>query len=578
MAFYLSPLVDVNEIDLSTTIPAVSTSIACLIIRDAYKGPEHEPAFVTNEDDLINVFGEPTSAAGNYQDMLAAIGYLKYGNKLYCTRAMPTDATFAGTKATSASTWDTFGTSAYTRDNLGVNDPADFGDITVTDNADLWIIATSTGLWGNKTRLATLTYADQQHVNQVVASGGDTGWDTFDEFAETDSQLTNAKEFLLIVQVQDQGTTTWVTKETWNVSTDPDSIDDGGASKFVETVVNNGSNYTYLAINASSIDQDWTITTQNWQTMADGDNGGTTSDATIMLALDYFKNVEEVDVNIFIDSGKSETVKQYIASICKDTRKDSVAVLDVPRSLVLNATNIASELSQWRLGTGDHTVTNLNINNSYVATYANWLEVYDKYNKRYRWIPASGHVAGIYARTDDVSDPWFAPAGLNRAILSSIRRLAWNPNQGERDLIYKNGLNPIVSFAGQGKVVWGQKTMLDKSSAFNRVNVRRLFVTIEKAIATAAKYFLFEPNDPVTRSLLINMIDPYLRDVQARRGITDYYIVIDETNNTPERIDRNELWASIFIKPTRAAEFIVLNFIATKTGASFEELAASGVV
>lgn len=585
MAFYLSPLVDVKEIDLSTTIPAVSTNIAAIVLRDTWKGPENEFYFITTEDELIDVFGAPTSAAGSYQDTLATIGFLKYGNKIYCTRAMPDDATFSGVKATSASTWTAF-TSAYTNESLPVNDPRDFGDVTVTDTATLWIIAASTGSWGNKTRIATLTYEDQKLVNDVVASGGTTGWETFSEFAATDSGLTPlsagslvSKNFLLIVQTQAQGQTAWTTRETFNVSTDPDAIDDGGTTKFVETVINERSRYIRLAINEQSIGQPWTITTENWQYCTDGGNGtGTASDGTIIEKYDLYSNAEDVDVNIIIDSGKSETVKQYIASICKDTRKDCVAVLDVPRSLVLNATNIASELSQWRLGTGDHVVTNLNINNSYVACYANWIEVYDKYSKRYRWIPASGHVGGIYARTDNVSDPWFAPAGLNRAILTNIRRLAWNPNQGQRDLLYKNGLNPIVSFAGQGKVIWGQKTMLDKSSAFNRVNVRRLFVTLEKAIATAAKYFLFEPNDPVTRTLLKNMIDPFLRDVQARRGIYEYLIVIDETNNTPERIDRNELWASIFIKPTRAAEFIVLNFIATKTGANFEELVAAGVV
>jgi phage tail sheath protein FI len=151
--------------------------------------------------------------------------------------------------------------------------------------------------------------------------------------------------------------------------------------------------------------------------------------------------------------------------------------------------------------------------------------------------------------------------------------LAWNPKLGHRDMLYKEGVNPIVSFAGQGKVVWGQKTMLDKSAAFYRVNVRRLFIVLEKAISTAAKYFLFEFNDRITRSQLVTMIEPFLRDVQQRRGIYDFKVVCDETNNTPERIDRNELWCTIFIKPTRVAEFIVLQFVAMKTGMTFEEAA-----
>ncbi len=246
-----------------------------------------------------------------------------------------------------------------------------------------------------------------------------------------------------------------------------------------------------------------------------------------------------------------------------------MCALDVAFSdVVYNKGSEVTDLKEFRL-------TDLNINSSYSALYGNWLEVYDKWNGKYRWIPASGHMAGIFANTDDVSDPWFAPAGLNRAVITNVRKLAWSPTLGQRDILYKNGINPIVSFAGQGKVVWGQKTLLDKNSAFNRINVRRLFITLEKAISTAMKYFIFEPNDTITRLLIENMVTPFLRDVKARRGIYDFLFVSDETNNTAERVDRNELWIDIYIKPVRAAEFIVLNFIATKTGASFSELAAA---
>ena len=230
---------------------------------------------------------------------------------------------------------------------------------------------------------------------------------------------------------------------------------------------------------------------------------------------------------------------------------------------------------RWVKDSVDHRhLNNIMDDNPTAENIARW--IYDKWAGRYRWIPMSGHAAGIYANTDDVSDPWFAPAGLNRGLITNIRKLAFNPNQASRDIMYKNGINPIVSFSGQGKVVWGQKTMLDKNSAFNRVNVRRLFIILEKAISTAVKYFLFEPNDTFTRLQLINMIEPFLRDVRSRRGIYDFLVLCDSTNNTPERIDRNELWADIYIKPTKAAEFIVLNFIATKSGASFTELVAAG--
>ena len=280
-----------------------------------------------------------------------------------------------------------------------------------------------------------------------------------------------------------------------------------------------------------------------------------------------YENPEDIDVNLIIDSGKSDTVKLDIISMCEE-RLDCMAVLDCAKADVLNNKgNESTDLRDWRNSTLP--------SSSYASVYGNWLEVYDKFNQKYRWIPASGYVTGIFAKTDDVRDPWWAPAGLNRAILTSVRRLAWNPKQGYRDILYSNGINPIVTFPGEGKVIWGQKTLLSKESAFNRINVRRLFLVLEKAIATAAKYFLFEPNDAATRSLLINMIQPFLRDVQSRRGIYDFKVVCDDTNNTPARVDRNELWCNIFIKPTRTAEFIVLNFVATATGASFEEAAAA---
>jgi phage tail sheath protein FI len=307
------------------------------------------------------------------------------------------------------------------------------------------------------------------------------------------------------------------------------------------------------------------------------DQGDSIEDADIIEAYELYADAERIDVNIFIDSNKSTTVKNEILSIVEG-RKDAMGTMDVPKDLVVNNKgNEATDLRDWRIGTLGNAAPyeDFNVNSSYVALYGNWLNVFDKWNNKYRWIPAAGHAAGIYANTDDVAEAWFAPAGLNRAILNNVRKLAWNPVLGERNILYKNGINPIVSFPGQGKVIWGQKDMLDKNSAFNRINVRRLFIILAKAISTSLKFFLFEPNDTFTRLQIINLIDPFLRDVVARRGIFDFMIVCDERNNTPERVDRNELWCDIYIKPTRTAEFIVLNLIATKTGASFTELVAA---
>jgi phage tail sheath protein FI len=582
MAFYMSPIVDVNEIDLTTTIPAVSTSFGVIVLRDTYKGPEYKKTLVTSTNDLIDMFGKPTNIANCYQDVLSASGFLRYGNTLYCTRVMPPNATFAGTKGTSGSSTSTFTAfttgDAYKLSDFASKNPDEFGDeVAVADPYPFELIAASRGAWGNNIRVTVVDYSTYNEI----ASGGHSDWNTEDTgtysaIAAVDSPLTDEKDFLIVVQNKPQGSDTYSTVEVWNVSTDEYRVDDSGNRKFAETVINESSNYIRISMNETQKNAEIAISQTDFQSFGGGQDSSDdrvadiVTDADIMLALDLYANAEEIDVNIFIDSNKSTTVKAYIVSICED-RKDSIAVLDCLSTDVIN--NIGTEAEDLRAYRKD----TLNENTSYAALYSNWLDVYDKWNGKYRWIPASGFVAGIYANTDDVADPWFAPAGLNRALLGNVRRLAWNPTKGERDVLYKNGINPIVSFAGQGKVVWGQKTLLDKESAFNRINVRRLFIVLEKAISTAAKYFLFEPNDDLTRMMLVNMIDPFLRDVRSRRGIYDYMVVCDTTNNTAERIDRNELWCDIYIKPTRAAEFIVLNFIATKTGASFTEIAATAV-
>lgn len=198
--------------------------------------------------------------------------------------------------------------------------------------------------------------------------------------------------------------------------------------------------------------------------------------------------------------------------------------------------------------------------------------VYNKYTDTYVWISACGHMAGLCANADRVADAWFSPAGYNRGSLLGVTKLAYNADQTSRDDICKLGVNPIVSFPGQGIILYGDKTLQRKPSAFDRINVRRLFITLEKAIATAAKFQLFEQNDDFTRSSFRNAIEPFLRDVQGRRGITDFRVVCDSTNNTGEVIDNNNFVADIYIKPTRSINYITLNFIATRTGVEFKEI------
>jgi phage tail sheath protein FI len=202
----------------------------------------------------------------------------------------------------------------------------------------------------------------------------------------------------------------------------------------------------------------------------------------------------------------------------------------------------------------------------------NWKYQFDTYNDTFRWVPLNGDIAGLCARTDETRDPWWSPAGYNRGIIKNCVKLAWNPNRAQRDDIYVNNINPVVSMIGEGTLLYGDKTMLKQPSAFDRINVRRLFIVLEKAIAKAAKYMLFEFNDTFTRLRFVQMVEPYLRDVQGRRGIYDFKVVCDETNNTPFVIDNNAFVGDIYIKPAKSINFITLNFVATGSGVVFEEI------
>lgn len=592
MTQYLSPLVDVNEIDLTTTIPAVATSIGVLVIRDSWQGPELKRQLVNSVDELIDVFGRPET--NSFKDILAGTGFLRYGVNLYCTRVLAPSATFAGVYGTTASagtvTEYTSG-NAYQLSDFSSEDSDEFAnESTVFDagrpdfGSEFSIIAKDRGNYGDYLQIAYIGRTTYDAIKKGTGTAVSLGISTtlFDDLQQqVDTDFDTNNELLIVVRKANQeninkSPVPYQLVESMLVSTDPNAVDDGGQNIYATNYINQFSQYIRMAVSSTFENKNMsTVYMADYSNLGGGvrNQGDTITDADIIESYELYEDPEIVDVNIFIDADKSDTVKSCLITIC-ESRKDAMAVLDVPYATVVNNKgNETSDAIDYRNGL--YVGRSLNVNTSYAALYSNWLDIYDKWNAVYRWIPSSGHAAGIFANTDDVAEAWFAPAGLNRGILQSIRKLAYNPVQGERDLLYKNGLNPIVSFAGQGKVIYGQKDLLQKNSAFNRINVRRLFIIIGKAVSTALQYFLFEPNDVFTRLQIINMIDPFLRDVKARRGIFDYLIVCDDRNNTPERIDRNELWCDIYIKPTRAAEFIVLNLIATKTGASFTELVAA---
>ncbi len=373
-----------------------------------------------------------------------------------------------------------------------------------------------------------------------------------------------------------------------SVSQASDAKSSTGASNYYRDVIYNGSEYVYwmdhetTLANAGSAKRGQTFDQQgaNDFTIFNSSLTGGTDDYTITNAefatgYDFFADAETEDVQLLM-CGPSQTAADatgdtkatMVMDVATD-RKDCVAFISPAQADVVNVTDTTEQaLNVKAFADGLPS-------SSYAVFDSGYKYMYDKYNDTYRWVPLNGDIAGLCARTDNDQDPWWSPGGFNRGQIRGAVKLAFNPNQAQRDSLYKARVNPVVSFPGQGTVLYGDKTAQAKPSAFDRINVRRLFNVLEKAIATSAKYQLFEFNDATTRSTFRNMVEPYLRSVQGRRGITDFSVVCDDTNNTGDVIDRNEFRADIFIKPNRSINFIQLNFVATRTGVSFSEVAGA---
>lgn len=297
----------------------------------------------------------------------------------------------------------------------------------------------------------------------------------------------------------------------------------------------------------------------------------TATDGQLMNAWDIFRDDARYDISLLPVGKASTTVANFILALCEE-RKDCIAFVS-PENV--NSGDIIQN-SQQQVTAIDDIIAYRNAltSTSYGVMDSGYKYQYDRYNDKYRWVPLNGDVAGLCARTDYTNDPWFSPGGLNRGQIKNVVKLAVHLSKTDRDNLYKAGVNPVVTFPGEGTILFGDKTLLAKPSAFDRINVRRLFIVLEKAIATASKYQLFEFNDGFTRAQFKNLVEPFLRDVQGRRGITDFVVKCDESNNTGEVIDRNEFVADIFIKPARSINFITLNFVAARSGINFSEIGA----
>jgi len=324
-----------------------------------------------------------------------------------------------------------------------------------------------------------------------------------------------------------------------------------------------GSNWGNVATGTTYTD----VTAVSNVSLVDGADGDVATIGQVKSAYEKYLDADTVDVGLIIAGSSLTTVHIDNLITIAENRMDAVVFASPERSDVVNISNTNTQK--------DNVVSFFNgINSSsYVFFDSGYKYQYDRYNDVYRYVPLNGDTAGLAARTDLIADAWYSPAGLNRGIVRGAVKLAFNPTKTQRDELYRARVNPVTTFSGQGTVLFGDKTGLAVPSAFDRINVRRLFIILEKAISTASKVQLFEFNDEFTRAGFRNMVEPFLREIQGRRGITDYLVVCDETNNTGEVVDRNEFVAEIFIKPARSINFITLSFVATRTGVSFEEVA-----
>lgn len=565
MAFQLSPGVNVSEIDLTTVVPAVGTTEGAIVGEFSW-GPVNEIRTISSEVELVNTFGKPNS--DNFTDFFTAANFLSYARNLKVVRAV-----------------------ANTAFNAAANTSGVFieNEIDYLENHSNG--ANTNGMWAAKYP-GTLGNSLSVSIFAGQNSTSFDGWiynGFFDNVPGTSAYAAdkNFKNDELHIAVIDSsglitGTANTVIERFAGVSKASDAKLEDGSSNYYKDVINSRSRYIWWLAHPDG-GLGVTLSSNNWgQVSSSGLTYGssntayttqlssgtlvspTTSD--VVLSYDKFKNADEVDVSLVMTSDHPTAVVQHVIDNIVEFRKDCVAFVSPRRADVVNSGgNEAEDCVSYRNDT-------LNRSTSYAMMDCNWKYQYDKYNDTYRWVPLNGDIAGLCVRTDFERDPWFSPAGFNRGQIRNVTRLAWNPDKTDRDELYKNGINPVVSFPGEGTILYGDKTMLSKPSAFDRINVRRLFIVLEKAIARAAKFSLFEFNDAFTRAQFVALVEPYLRDVQGRRGIFDYRVVCDETNNTPEVIDRNEFIGDIYVKPARSINFIQLNFVAVRTGVSFDEV------
>lgn len=574
MTFQVSPGVNVSEIDLTTVIPAVATSTGAVAGPFEW-GPVEVVRQVSNENELAQIFGKPKTASA--PSFFTAANFLAYANDLRVVRAANTATYTAFAKVQSANTEALANTYGGFEKQVKNEDDYLVNHATTEHTC---FAARYPGSLGNSLKVSVFATSNTVDFAAWEYSG------LFDRAPGTSffaSQFqANANDEVHIVVVDENGAISGVPGTILErfeaVSKAANAKNESGQSIYYKDVLFRSSKYVYATLPPEPVDgsnDTWgldAVAGRIFEDMlpAEADflfaNGATVAanEGDLITAYELLEDTESVDISLLMAAGHADVaVTQKVIDIA-EARKDCLAFVSPPLTTV-QTTDPTTAVIAWRN-------TTLNKSTSYAVMDSGWKYQYDKYNDVYRWVPLNGDIAGLCARTDSDRDPWFSPAGLVRGQIKNIIKLAYNPKKSQRDELYKNGVNPVVSFPGEGTLLFGDKTLLGRPSAFDRINVRRLFIVLEKSVAKAARTNLFEFNDEFTRAQFVNLVEPFLRTVQGRRGIYDYRVVCDETNNTPEIVDRNEFIGDIYVKPAKSINFIQLNFVAVRTGVSFEEI------
>ena len=427
-----------------------------------------------------------------------------------------------------------------------------------TKGADLFDTVPGTSVWGSS---YTTAPQDEMHIIIYTVDTLITG--SANQVLETYGYVSKAKNaktadggpnfYVDIINDQSQ----WIYLLNEETAAQSGTITGNTTIGSSLTSLTGNSRFNYISTNAS-------LTGVRKYDLDGGNDGAAVSDGNYTLAYDLLADDQTVDVNLLITGERSKTVAKHVITIA-EKRKDAIAFLSPSYSSSVNNPTATKVIDYY---------SDIN-STSYAVFDSGYKRQYDRYNDEYFLTPLNSDTAGLTARTEFTNEAWFSPAGLNRGFINNVVKLSFNPNQTDRDQLYPNRINPVVTFRGQGTLLYGDKTALSRPSAFDRINVRRLFIVLQKAIATAAKFQLFEFNDDLTRRTFVNAVEPFLSEVQARRGLTDFKVVCDTSNNTGQVIDSNQFVADIYLKPARSINFITLNFVAVRTGVSFSEVAGA---